>query len=602
MKFLEFISAVNLFEAAKDRYTQMFTNLVPLFKEAGEVGAAADEAEYVSTFNNEIDWAMRTLKKQDKVIWYLRLVKAEQLRELDLSAQHVAQETVNMSPDDSGTSSPQTIFYFKASKAYKKALGQLAGKMGASTEDAAQAAIDATNPRFKRKVEHFMSLGIAGIEEYVFSNQTPRQILSDWTPIEDVWKSKRKAHIPIDREGVDTLIEYPDGSEWVNLNKAYCDAEGNAMGHCGNGGSLSDDDTILSYRTIEEVDGEKMWKPNLTFILNRRTGLLGETKGRANQPPSAKYHNVIVDLLKHDFIKGIRGGGYMPENNFKLGDLPEETQDELIELKPGLASISYDYKRRGMTKQLLDRMESMWEETEVDFPEFSEKDNTFWHDTNSDLDGFLDSYGGDQATWVAKILDGRESLDIWFDGAYYQDELFDGLSNEAKLGVGKWVIENYEDQVEEWKEENDTDYDGTDADDTWKIINEYDIDEVTDALRNAEMRGHEYGAEKEMSDSLSSWLKDLPNEQEWELSLYPDTTWEEEDAGYRKLGTSVETMIDILDNHLNDLAYQGGVPELAGIKELVAPYDGWQGFDEEGAKEHAEEALYEAGVLSNETS
>jgi hypothetical protein len=30
MKFLEFISTVNLFEAAKDRYAQMFTNLSPV--------------------------------------------------------------------------------------------------------------------------------------------------------------------------------------------------------------------------------------------------------------------------------------------------------------------------------------------------------------------------------------------------------------------------------------------------------------------------------------------------------------------------------------------------------------------------------------------
>lgn len=170
MKFLEFISTVNIFEAAKDRYTQMFTNLIPLYQEAGNVGAIADEAEFLQEVDTETNWAMNTLKKQDKVIWYLRLVKVELLRQLSLATQHLAQETLNMSPDGSGTQTPQTDVYLKASAAYSKALKQLAGKMGGSTEDAAQAAMGATNPRFKRKMEHFMSLGIAGIEEYVFSN------------------------------------------------------------------------------------------------------------------------------------------------------------------------------------------------------------------------------------------------------------------------------------------------------------------------------------------------------------------------------------------------------------------------------------------------
>jgi len=62
-----------------------------------------------------------------------------------------------------------------------------------------------------------------------------------------------------------------------------------------------------------------------------------------------------------------------------------------------------------------------------------------------------------------------------------------------------------------------------------------------------------------------------------------------------------EVMIDILDNHLDALYEDGSVPGLADIKELDAPYNGWQGYDEEGAKERAEEELYETGVLTNET-
>jgi hypothetical protein len=595
MRLLQFLTTVNLFEAAKDRYEQMFTNILPMYKNF-EL-----EAVYENTVISEIDWAMRVLKKQDKIIWYLRMVKVAMLEEFEGIIKEKLQDLLRVSHTEEEKAEAMqgewAVAYKTAMQAYQKARDQLAKKMGISGEDARRSASGATETHgFKNRMRHFMSLELPAIDDYVFSNQTPRQIIQDWTPIEDAWKAKRVATIPIDREGVDTLIEYPDGSEWVNLNTAYCQAEGDAMGHCGNGGSQSDDDTVLSYRTIEEVDGEKLWKPRLTFILNRKNGLLGETKGRANQPPAEKYHNVIVDLLKHDFIKGIRGGGYMPENNFKLGDLPEETQDELIELKPGLASLEYDYKKRGMTKQLLNRMEAMWEETELDFPEF--KDDTFLYDTSYGLDQFLSEYGGDQAEWIAKILDGREHLDIDLGGqSYYKEEIFDGLSTEDQLAVGAWLIEKHGDKVEEWKEENDTDYDGTDASDTLKIANEYDIDEINDALYRAEMTGHEYGAESEMSNDLSSWLKELPNEMDWDLSVYPDTTYEEEDEGYRKIGVPVETFIDILDNHLNDVAYQGGITELAGIKKLESPYHGWQGFDEEGAKERAGEELHETGVL-----
>jgi len=597
MKLIEFFNAVNLFEAAKDRYEQMFTNILPMYK------AFELEEVYENTVISEIDWAMRILKKQDKIVWYLRLVKVAMLEEFELIIKEKLQDLLRVSHGEEEKAQAMqgewAIAYKTAMQAYQKARDQLAKKMGISGEDARRSASGAIEPHgFKNRMQHFMSLGLPAIDDYVFANQTPRQIIQDWTPIEDVWKSKRNALVNIDREDTETLIEYPDGSEWVNLNKGYCDKESEAMGHCGNAGA-KEGDTILSYRSIQEVDGQKMWKPHLTFILDTETGLLGETKGRGNGKPSEKYHNVIVDLLRLPEVKGIKGGGYMPDNNFKLSDLPEETQDELVEEKPGLASVAHDYKKRGMTKDLLARMEGMWEDTDQDFPEF--KDDTFWHDTRYDLDEFLEQYGGDQAAWIAKILDGREHLDIDLGGgSYYQDELFASLSTKIQHQVGAWVIANHEDEVEEWKEENDTDYDGTDASDTLKIVNEYDIDEVKDALYRAEMTGHEYGAEKEMVDDLSSWLKELPNQMDWELSVFPDTTWEEEDAGYRKLGTSVETMIDMLDNHIEEIAYNG-VAGVAEIKELDSPYHGWQGYDEEGAKERAEEELYETGVLTNET-
>lgn len=41
----------------------------------------------------------------------------------------------------------------------------------------------------------------------------------------------------------------------------------------------------------------------------------------------------IVELLKNPIIKKIEGGGYLPQNNFSLNDLPDNLRDEIISYK-----------------------------------------------------------------------------------------------------------------------------------------------------------------------------------------------------------------------------------------------------------------------------
>ena len=135
------------------------------------------------------------------------------------------------------------------------------------------------------------------------------------------------------REMYEEFIKFPDGSAWFDLDRAFCSKEGESMGHCGNTASYKDDDTILSYRT-PHPHKKYHWTPHLTFILDG-AGYLGEMKGYANQKPSAKYHKVIRTLIMNDFIRGIKGGGYHPEANFSVWDLPDAA--ELIAKKPGLA-------------------------------------------------------------------------------------------------------------------------------------------------------------------------------------------------------------------------------------------------------------------------
>jgi hypothetical protein len=123
-----------------------------------------------------------------------------------------------------------------------------------------------------------------------------------------------------------TILNFPDGYHWVNLEKGYCDKESKSMGHCGNAGGRWGD-TILSLRNSENI-------PHLTFILNN--GVLGERKGKGNEKPAIKYHPYIIELLKLPIIKELGKGRYLPENDFQLNDLSEEQTKELLKIKPTL--------------------------------------------------------------------------------------------------------------------------------------------------------------------------------------------------------------------------------------------------------------------------
>jgi hypothetical protein len=236
----------------------------------------------------------------------------------------------------------------------------------------------------------------------------------------------------------------------------------------------------------------------------------------------------------------------------------------------------------------------MWEETETKFPDYNPDTKMFLYPTGSTINQFVSNYGGDQAEYVMDILTGEKHMDIWFDGAP-TDDLWTELPPKIQQAVGAWLIENHADVVEEWKEDNDTDYDGTDAGDTWSIMHEHDIEEVEDALKRGIMVGYERGAEDEMSKSMESWITDLDHDREFELAgLHPGNDWSDNE---QLLMIPEETMINLVSNYIDDVAYQGDFLDFFEFKKMEAPYNGWEGYDEEAAIEYATEQLHEEGVL-----
>jgi len=205
-------------------------------------------------------------------------------------------------------------------------------------------------------LEHYLSLPISEIQGYNYSNRDWNDVIDDFERFEGEWKKSRVQWIDITdelrEESITPIITYKNGYAWFNLSRPYCESEGDAMGHCGNTASYSSDDTILSYRAIKKISGRTLARPSLTFILNG-DGYLGEMKGRANEKPKEKYHDAIVDLLlqkvntssrdenqKEFFIKGIRGGGYLPESNFSINDLNETLKNKLYSQRPEFMPFS----------------------------------------------------------------------------------------------------------------------------------------------------------------------------------------------------------------------------------------------------------------------
>ena len=369
----------SLQEAASRRYLQIFQGL---FADPNA------KATLLPVISQEIEWAQQTLKKDDRIVWYLRFFRAGVLGEY-------AEKNPNIND------------------VYKKQLQQLATKSNSSPADI-QAGIDyITKGRGKRELEHFISLPVADIQQLVFGWQTPPQLIAQMQKFEKEWADDRNRMIEPD-EDAEIVIDFGDGYAWWDLQKAHCGREADAMGHCGNSPRSHTSDTILSLRKSIKTAKGIFHAPALTFIL-RGDGFLTEMKGRGNDKPTERYHKYIVPLLRHPSIKGIIGGGYMPENNFSIKDLPSDTQEELADEKPMLAGLWEIYKKDGKTDLVMEMMEELLSSHNITPPEIlpiEEDSNTVIIQQYSDLEHFVlyDAYDKPTESLV-KALDDFEGIE-----------------------------------------------------------------------------------------------------------------------------------------------------------------------------------------------
>jgi len=266
IKYID-IGGEELFEAA---YDSMITSMKQKFP------------NQTNMITQQVNWAKQSLKKADRIVWYLRVVQAF------ISG--------NLGTDLLGDYKFQSLEQLQAD------------------------------------ITHFYGYQYAPIENYVFQKQKVSDVISDLGKLEDQWRKKQNTEKGVEpRRGDYKLLEFGGGYAWWFVNRAYCPDEGRSGSHCGNiAGKQNRKQRILSFRNANN-------QVLLTFILEPN-GSLGEMKAKNNQKPSEKFHPYIVKLLDLSMITGIADGKgqYAPDANFNMFDLTEQQLNYFLQKKPAL--------------------------------------------------------------------------------------------------------------------------------------------------------------------------------------------------------------------------------------------------------------------------
>ena len=220
--------------------------------------------------SNAIGWAKEFLKKQDRIFWFLRWVRA-------YLATFLVESLTIKYPDKSWPT---------AATNFVKAIDRDMQMVGAHSFE-----------NLKHDLTHYLSLPIADIQNKVFRTQTPDELFAEFDKMEGKFlESRRGLLLPKPEDKI--VMQFPDGWAWWQLPRASCKDEADAMGHCGNSPQAGNvNQNILSIRQPRKVGTQTWWEPHATFILNSN-GYLGEMKGKQNAKPVPRLHPYIVALLK----------------------------------------------------------------------------------------------------------------------------------------------------------------------------------------------------------------------------------------------------------------------------------------------------------------
>ena len=326
-------------ESRKKRYLEMFKGIPERFEAFYKSDRQGDQkVAGIDRIHTIIQWAIYHLKREDRILWFLRQIKAVYYFMTDPNVSTLSNKYINTKTKEDNDELKALISkipnWVRKSSVFSKILSPPDHNTYQPRAKLMRFQSDLTD-----SLVHFLSLNIPQINNFRFENQQWKEIEGYFKKLEIEWADKQKSWIDITdelKEGkISPVVVFDDGFRWFNLNRPKCEEEGKAMGHCGNCGGRNDD-TILSLRKLKQEGGRMYARPSLTFILHHN-GQLGEMKGRGNNKPNEKYHPYIMRLLaQKNLVKGIEGGGYLPQNNFSLNDLNDEQFEAFFNARPDL--------------------------------------------------------------------------------------------------------------------------------------------------------------------------------------------------------------------------------------------------------------------------
>lgn len=345
-------------------------------------------------------------------------------------------------------------------------------------------------------LNHYLGIPYSKIQNYQYGSKSLTATLDDLRELENEWKERIKSSLTL-YEGDKIVMKFPDGFCWVLLARGYCSDEANAMGHCGNAGAKRDD-RILSLRQLKDrIDGVDYYEVFLTFIRNG-DGKLGEMKGRSNDKPAARYHPYIIALLESDLVTGIRGGGYLPENNFSVNDLTPEQQDELFNKKPQFASLNWRIKKFGLTE---DVKNDMVETIGATYMTSKWIDDRFAVMSWENADALAEEVGDNNLISAVNGYD-ENAYGVTVD-EYDIEKTYDALPLKTRMEIGQYILDNSD------MDEDDKEYfNAYSFDDVIQQLKD-NFDDIYSTFMDAARTGLEVGAEDQRSESAVSTLLDI---------------------------------------------------------------------------------------------
>jgi len=274
---MEFLTKVRwvyeILAGRKDRYWQMF-NAFDL-----------DNPEYKSAISDEISWAMQNLKREDRIVWFLKQFRLAEyaMQKLEEGSEAGSESALRPGVD--------------VDKLLRKDLG------GEPSEQQLQDIVDdalgiGPDDPLKEKLLTYLDEA----EQHGYTSITNFEFKPDYS-IDQIFSNLERLNAKEKKTGPKryvrplksdkVVLKFPDGWAWYSLERAVCEREGEALHHCGNIDTKDHDDNIYSLREPVKYKGMNMVKPHDVHRQQRHAGSDERLRERKARPETPQVHSPL---------------------------------------------------------------------------------------------------------------------------------------------------------------------------------------------------------------------------------------------------------------------------------------------------------------------